>query len=63
MNFITDDLCMLLLMLRNKQISTLLEYITLRSFLDYVPLFSLRYIVWVFVIYLFIYFWLEQPKK
>ncbi len=62
MNFITDDLCSHLLMLRNKQISTQLEYITLRSVLDYVPLFSLRYIEWVFFIYLFL-AWTAQKWK
>ncbi len=62
MNFITDDLCSHLLMLRNKQISTQLEYITLRSVLDYVPLFSLRYIEWVFFIDLFL-AWTAQKWK
>lgn len=51
-------MCSHLLIFRNKQISTLLEYITLRSFLDSIPLCSLRYIVWVFFSYL-----LEQPQN
>lgn len=62
-NFITDDLCSHLLMLRNKLNSTQLEYITLRSFLDSVPLFSLMYstLCGCLFIYLFI-FGLNNPK-
>jgi len=42
------QMCCHLLIFRNKQISTLIEYITSRSFSDSIPLCSLRHIVWVF---------------